>query len=283
MARRFLLNLLLAVVAISLALFIFLKPDPALDADTTAISGLNPETISSIRLTRLQAEPLALDKRDGQWFIEHQPELPADDFQVNTLLSLPNSETDRHYPADTLDLKSMGLLPPQASAVLDNEKFDIGITDPLDKHRYVQAGTTVHLVSDRFQHLLNARFTNFVERRLLPADTVITGLLLPGLALRLGDDNHWLLQPEKPDISADTIRALISAWENSRALYVRDYDGSSGEIIRIQLQNIDEPIDLLLLTQEPEIILARPGWGIQYHLTSGAGSVLLELNIATDQ
>lgn len=281
MGRRLLLNLLLLVVATALAVFIYLKPDQTTDTDVTAISDLDPEQVSSIRITRLQAGPLAFNKRDGQWTIEHQPELPADDFQVSTLLSLPGAKTGRYYPADSLDLKSMGLLPPQATAMLDDEQFDLGTTNPLDRRRYVLSGTTVYLVADRFQHLLNAGYSNFVEHKLLPVGAVITGLSLPGLVLTLEDNNHWLLQPDNPAVSADAIRALIGQWENSRALYVRDYDGSDGETVHVALQGVTEPVDFILLAQEAEIILARPDWGIQYHLTSEAGGGLLGLQTST--
>ena len=280
MGRRLLLNLLLVVVAAALALFIYLKPGKTPDTGSTTISDLDPEQVTSIRLTRLQAGPLTFNKRDGQWTIEHRPVLPADDFQLGTLLSLPRAATRRHYPAVTLDLKAMGLLPPQATVVMDDEQFDLGITDPLDRRRYVLAGATVYLVTDRYQHLLNARYSNFVARRLLPVDAVITGLSLPGQTLRLADNKHWLLQPENPAIGADAIQALIDTWENGRALYVRDYDGSDGETLRVYLQGDTEPVEFILLAQGPEIVLARPDRGIQYHLTREAGSGLLGLQPA---
>ncbi len=282
MIQRLLLNLLLGAVAIALALFIYLETGKTPDSNTRPVSDLDTEKVSSIRITRLQAGPLLFNKRNGRWYIEREPELPADDFQVNTLLSLPRAVTDRHYPANTLDLETMGLLPPRATAVLDDEKFDLGDTDPIDNRRYVLNGTNVYLVTDRFQHLLNARDTNFVERKLLPMNAVLTGLSLPGLALNRGENGQWLLQPDQPDISANAIRALVSAWETASALYVRDYDGSDGEEIQVYLQGISGPVKFVLLAQEPEIVLARPDWNIQYHLSSGTGSNLLALTTTTE-
>ncbi|MGB5261760.1 MAG: DUF4340 domain-containing protein [Gammaproteobacteria bacterium] len=276
MGRRLLLNLLLVAVAIGLALLIYLQPGKAPDSGPAAISNLDPDAVSSIRLTRLQAEPIEFSRRDGRWFIQAEPELPADDFQINTLLALATAATDRHYPASTLDLEPMGLLPPQATVVLGTDRFELGSTDPIDKRRYILSGTTVNLVPDRFQHLLNARYTNFVDRRLLPADAVVTALSLPGLSLTLDADNHWQLQPEDPAVSAAAIRTLVSAWENARALYVREYDGDSGQPIAVQLQGSDQPLELFLRTGETDIILARPDRGIQYHLPAAAGSALLE-------
>ena len=277
MGRRLLLNLLLVAVAAGLALFIYLQPGKAPQPEPAAMSDIVADAVTTIRLTRQQAEPVAFSRRDGRWFIQAEPELPADAFQVNTVLALASATTDRQYPARDLDLASMGLSPAQATAVLDDTRFDIGTTDPLDKRRYVMTGNTVYLVPDRYQHLLNARYTNFVERRLLPTDATVTSLTLPQLSLTLTADNLWQLQPTDPAVSADAIRALVSAWENAQALYVREYTGEPGEAVRTRLADSADSLDWVLLKTEADIVLARPDWGIQYHLPVEAGRKLLEL------
>jgi len=278
MARRLLLNLLLAIMVLGLALFIYFDPDKATDDDRPAISNIDPDSVTSIKITRLQGEPLSFIKRDGQWFILGETEFRADDFQVSTLLALARSITDRKYPAQTLDLKPMGLLPPLVNISFDDVRFDIGTTEPIDRNRYVMHDTTVYLVPDRFQHLLNARYTNFIDRRLLPPDAVVTGLELPGLVLQRDSDKRWQLQPEDKTLGADAIRTLVSSWENARALYVRAASGYQGETLRIHLDGVDEPLDFALHRDYKDIILARPDLGIQYHLAGDAGLKLLQLS-----
>ena len=278
MNTRTLLNLLLVVTAIALALFIYLEPGKPPEDIAAKVSDINPETVTSIRLTRTQGEPLSFNKRDGRWFITGEREYPADPFQLDTVLSLATTDTDRYYPAATLDLAPMGLQPPLASVMLGETSFDIGSTDPIEHRRYVLADNTVHLVQDRFQHLLNARYVNFIDRRLLPPGSVVTGLDLPELAMRLDEDNHWQMQPENPDTGAEAIRALVTAWEYARALYVREFDGNSGESIRVRLQGIEKPQEFILRRQDTNIVLARPELNIQYHLTNEQGDSLLELH-----
>lgn len=276
MARRLLLNLLLAIVVIGLALFIYIDPDKATDDNRAAISSIDPDSVTSIKITRLQGEPLSFIKRDGQWFIVGETEFRADDFQVSTLLALARSITDRKYPAQTLDLKPMGLLPPLVNISFDDVRFDIGTTEPIDRNRYVMHDTTVYLVPDRFQHLLNARYTNFIDRRLLPPGAVVTAIELPGLSLQRDSDNHWQLQPDDKTVDADAIRTLVSSWENARALYVREASGYQGETLRIFLEGVDEPLEFTLQRDYKDIILTRPDRGIQYHLAGDAGLKLLE-------
>ena len=242
MSIRLLLNLLLIVVAGGLALFIYLGPGKSPEQGVDTVSSIDPDSVSAIQLARTQGETLNFSRRDEQWFIAGNPEQPADDFQVGTLLAVASATSDRHYPAMTLDLKTMGLQPPLATLILDTARFDIGNTNPLDKLRYVLHGDTVYLVTDRFQHLVNARHSNFIDRRLLPPGTVVTGLTMPGLTLRLGADNHWSLQPADPAVSASAIRALVNAWENARALYVREHSSTSGEPHKLWLPNASEPL-----------------------------------------
>ena len=276
MSVRLLLNLLLLVIAGGLGLFIYLGTGNDAGPGQYSISSMDPDTVSTIQLVRVQGETLDFSRRNGRWFIAGSPELPADDFQVGTLLGLANAETDRQYPAGTLDLKTMGLLPPQATLTLDATRFDIGSTNPLDKLRYIRQGDTVYLVMDRYQHLLNARRSNFIDRRMLPPDAVVTGLTMPGLSLRLDTDNHWTLQPADPTVSASDIRALVSAWENARALYVREHTGYGGEPVNLSLKAASEPLKFILQKEGTDIILARPDRGIQYHLSEASGRRLLE-------
>lgn len=282
MARRLLLNLMLAIVVLGLALFIYIDPDKATDDKRAAISNIDPDSVSSIKITRLQGEPLSFVKRDGQWFIVGQTEYRADDFQVGTLLALLRSVTDRKYPASTLDLKPMGLMPPLVDISFDDARFEIGTTEPIDRNRYVMHDTTVYLVPDRFQHLLNARYTNFIDRRLLPPGAVVTRLELPGLSLQRDSDMNWQLQPEDKTVGADAIRTLVSDWENARALYVREASGYQGETLRVHLQGVDEALEFTLQRDYKDIILSRPDRGIQYHLAGDAGLKLLEFMAEPD-
>lgn len=282
MARRLLLNLMLAIVVLGLALFIYIDPDKATDDNRSTISNIDPDSVSSIKITRLQGEPLSFVKRDGQWFIVGQTEYRADDFQVSTLLALLRSVTDRKYPASTLDLKPMGLMPPLVDISFDDARFEIGTTEPIDRNRYVMHDTTVYLVPDRFQHLLNARYTNFIDRRLLPPGAVVTRLELPGLSLQRDSDMNWQLQPEDKTVGADAIRTLVSDWENARALYVREASGYQGETLRVHLQGVDEALEFTLQRDYKDIILSRPDRGIQYHLAGDAGLKLLEFMAEPD-
>ena len=277
MSSRSLLNLAMAGIALALGLTAYFRPGLEPPAAPPPITALSPAQVSHIQISRLQRPDLLFTRSADNWLLAGDPPLPASPFQVNALLALLQAQTERHYPADTLDLTELGLDPPQVSVVLDNTTtLLIGNTDPLDNLRYVQHGTTVYLIEDRYQHLINADRTNFIERRLLDESAVITRLVLPDLTLAQAADGHWELAPDNTDISATAIQQLLTNWQQASALYVRPYEqGSAGTSITLEFSGSDTPMVFALVSSTPEFILARPDLGIQYHFSKGAAEHLL--------
>ncbi len=279
MSPRSLLNLAMAGVAIGLALTAWFRPGLEPPAAPQPLTSLSPSQVSHIQVSRLQRPALTFTRQADKWLLAGDPPLPASPFQVQAMLALLQAQTARSYPADSLDLPELGLDPPQASMTLDDRTtLLIGDTEPLDNMRYVRYGATVYLIEDRYQHLINASRTNFIERRLLDANAVITRLALPDLTLSQADDGHWDLAPANPDISADQIQQFLTNWQQASALYVRRYEpGMAGAGISLQLANHDTPLVFELVSSTPEFILARPDLGIEYHFSDGARERLLAI------
>jgi len=279
MSTRSLLNLALAGIVIGLALAAWFRPGLEPPAAPQPLTQLSPTQVNHIRIVRRQHPALTFTRQTDGWLLAGDPPLPASPFQVQALLALLQAQADRHYPADTLDPGELGLDPPQASVILDDTTtLLIGNTEPLDNMRYVQYDTTVFLVEDRYQHLINANRTNFIERRLLDASAVITRLSLPDLELTRAADGNWELTPDYPDISADAIQQLLTNWLQASALYVRAYEaGTATGQITLELAGNERPQVFELVARAPELILARPDLGIEYHFSNGAEERLLEL------
>ena len=277
MSSRSLLNLAMAGIAIGLGLTAWFRPGLEPPTAPQPVTTLNPAEVNHIQISRRQRPMLTFTRQADHWLLAGDPPLPASPFQLNALLAILQAETERRYPADTLDLRELGLDPPQATVVLDDRAtLLIGNTEPLDNLRYLQYGAIVYLVADRYQHLINADRTNFIERRLLDAGAGITRLTLPDLTLAQTDAGHWELLPDHPDISADAIQQLLTNWQQASALYVRPYEQSTaGTRITLELAGSDTPLVFELVSRSPEFILSRPDLGIQYHFSNGAGEHLL--------
>jgi hypothetical protein len=262
MHARTLLNLLLACVAILLVLVILYQPGMESPLDTQPVTSIDATGIARIRVTRNERSPLAFAKSGTDWYLTREKPLPASNFQIHALLNILGALPDRSYPASDMDLASAGLDPPQATLLLNDTLMTIGNTEPLENKRYVRHEDTVYLLTDKYQHLINADWTNFVARKLLPDNAGLTTLQLPGLSLTMNDAGQWY-SPEDPDADAP---AILAQWQAAVASYVRRYDGAAGNgTITLTFSDTPEAVTLLIIEQEPELVIARPDWGIQYH------------------
>jgi len=278
MSSRNLINLALFCLAAILVLVIVYRPGIAPEPATQTLTALTGDGITRIQVTRTSREPLLFTRHADNWLLAGSNELPASDFQIRSLLAILQAQPARSYPADSLDLATLGLKPPQATLMLDDTRLEIGLTDALDNMRYVQAGDTVFLLADKYQHLINADWSSFVERKLLPAHARLTRLQLPELALSRTADNQWQLSPADPAISADALTSLVSNWEQATAYYVRRYQDNKGaETITLEFSNAAEPVTFHIVAHTPEFILARPDRGIQYHLQGDMEQALLAI------
>jgi len=291
MSSRTLLNLMLAGVALLLGLVVFYQPGLEEPSAAAPIANLSADSISSIRVTRKERTPLVFKKTASGWQLLKEQALPASEFQVRALLGIPGTRTGRSYPVSALDPGSVGLDPPQATLLLNDTLIDIGNTEPLDNKRYIRLVDTIYLVTDIYQHLINADWTNFVERRLLPAEAALTGIELPGLALTMDNDGQWQTSAEAFADNAPAIQALVARWQATNASYIRRYDGTATTAsITLTFSDDTEAVILYINEQATELVLARPDWGLQYHFPADMRTTLLGLSApratieaATDQ
>jgi len=280
MNTRTLLNLILACVALLLVLVIFYQPGLEPEPLAPPITAIPTASISSIRVTRKERTPLTFTKSATGWQLENQQGLPASEFQLRALLGILGARPGRSYPTSALDLTSAGLEPPQATLLLDDTLIYIGNTEPLEHKRYIQYGSTVYLVTDTYQHLINADWTNFVDRQLLPENARLTTLQLPGLSLILGNEQQWQVSPENPDANDMAIKALVDQWQAANARYIRRYDGTAAPgSITLKYADNSETVTLHIIEQEEELVLARPDWGIQYHFPGNMKKTMLSLQV----
>lgn len=284
MSSRTLLNLVLAAVTLILGLLVYFKPGLEPDPAPPPLTSLaDSDTVSHIQVERLAREPVTFSKRDDRWYLltaDHA--LPASPFQIQALLRLLQAIPVASYPADTLQLDTLGLQPALANVTIGTATILLGTTEPLKNRRYALLGDSVHLLEDRYQHLINADWSNFIERKLLPAGKTISMLQLSDLTLSLADDNEWQLTPARPDVSSAAIQKLLDHWNTADALYARRHDNSSTSIgtVVVEFSDASSPVSFSVLSHTPELVLARPDWGIQYHLRSDMSAGLFSLEQA---
>ena len=278
MSSRNLLNLALLALAAVLALVIFYQPGITPEPAPQTVTALSGENIKRIQIVRMTRDPLTFTRHDGEWFLSGDRELPASNFQVSSLLAVLQTEAIRSYPVDTVEPETLGLEPPLATLTLDDVRFKIGTTDALEKLRYLQTGDNVFLVSDRYQHLINADWPGFVSRKLLPANAGISQLQLPHTTLSLSADNQWQQSATTDSVDTGKLQTLVDSWQQASATYIRHYQPVNGsETVTLEFSTAAKALTFHIVTRTPELILARPELGIQYHLQADMAGVLLAI------
>lgn len=280
MTARSVLNLLLLLGVAALGLVVVYQPGIAPPPPPVKLTSLKPDQITSIRIDHVGRPAIVMEKQAGHWRITAPRALPADDGRINSLLRLVQETSQARLPARPEDLRKYKLDHPNIRLTLDKTVFAFGDTDALNGRRYVQVGDTVHLITDMYYYQLDGDLASFVSTHLLPDKASITALTLPALALHRDAQGHWQMQPEKPGVSADALQTLIDAWRHSNALWVKPYkSGTSQGSVSVTLATPTETLHFDIMATQPELILARPDIGMQYHLSPDNAKTLLDLPI----
>ena len=234
MRSRWLVNLSLLVAIGILLLVARFEPGIEKQAEAPTITALNQDKVHRIHLNRPVRDDLVLVRSAAtrRWIIEQTPELPADDFQVNTLLRLAEQKAVRSYSAADLELGQLRLDPPYATVILNDTAIEFGNLEPLEGLRYVRVAEQVHLISDLYLQLVEASYTQFVRRRLFDENTRINRIALGDFSV-LETEQGWSVQPQQ-DVSADDLQRFVDRWQDAISLHVQASDSPlDGEAVEV--------------------------------------------------
>lgn len=264
MRSRLLITLGLLLAVIGLALFLVRGGGVKPEHTDVPLTGIAPETINHIRILRTGQDEIRFEKQSGLWMMQHPYHLRASDLRINTMLKLLGAHSYAQYHSADTQLSRFLLDQPQVSIEFNGARIDFGDTSPLGDQRYVLYNNVVHIINDALFQQLQAPAYFFFNTRLLPERATITAILLPGHAIRR-QQGVWTVTPAD-NISADKIVELANAWRDADAISVSKYeDTTPHDTIRIELEK-QEAIEFMIVREPPQLVLARPALGIQYHL-----------------
>ncbi len=279
-----LLNIFLALMLVGLLALVIYEPGKTESPDTKKLTVLDPDTVQKISIERLGRPSLLLTKKSGHWQMQKPLIMPANAGRIQQLLKITQAKSIANYAMSRVDTNQLQLDTPSLSLKLDDVLLRFGTTDALGGSRYVQVGNTVHLITDKYSHLMKGAATEFVSPALLPQGSVIEKLILPDLRLTQ-QDGHWSVDGHEADADADAIQMLLDEWRHARAFRVSLIDKNEAIVKESVVITISKNIDSIgkqvlrftVLRSAAGIILQRAELGIQYHLPLEAGQRLLAL------
>lgn len=278
MNKNTLINLGLLVTVAALALVAVYEPGIEAPPEKPSLVSLDRESVKHILIQRQGRPDIELQrKEDGNWQLLQPVKLPADGFRIDSLLRVTESKSLGRFTADADRLGEYKLAEPGVTLTLNHDtRIAFGKNTPLDHRRYVRIGEAVHLISDTLYYHLIGAYPTFVSKRPLPQPAAIEALSIPGLSLSW-DNGGWQLEPMPENYSADRVTQLLDSWRFASAVQVKAYDGESGEAVTLQLKDREAPLSFLITARSPDLVLARPDVGIQYHLPAETAADLLQL------
>jgi hypothetical protein len=229
------------------------------------VTGLKPADIESIVIQTADIS-LTLQRDDAGWLLQSPIQWPANNVNVERLLDIAYIETDSRLPADEIDLATLGLEFPRAVLRLNDTRVLFGTTNNIGARRYTMVGSTVYLLPDVHLPFILQGTTGLVDRRLLPGRFELESIKLPDHEVARDEKNAWRLVNTDKAVGADKINALVENWRGLEASQVKLYDSAKipRQKIRLQLQN-GQSHEFFVMSIDPEIVIANPGIGLQYH------------------
>ena len=278
-SRRWTINGLL-VAAITLIVWLGGYFDPPVEErPAPAIAGFDPGKVDRIEIPG-PATTITLLRRAGDWSLVEPVSWPADRRAVERLFDIVAVGDTQPLDSDGIEPSSLGLGESAVVLHLGDTRIRFGTSNVIGERRYTMIGTDIYLLPDLHRPLVEQGLPGFVDRRLVPPGMKLTALELAGAGIRLGENGWEALATSS--LSPQQAARLAAGWQELEASRVSVFR-AAGEQYRPVVAHIDEgpAQEFLLLSTSPEIIIANPSLGLQYHFRASQRDHLL--TPATDE
>lgn len=260
MSKRWLINYFLIFLII---LFSWIGTPNTEPKETVTISETTPQAITRISI-ETKDKKLEFNKPLDRWFITQPIQWPASDINLERLSTLVKLEPHSSLPNTEIDISSLGLRFPEAVITLNNEVIIFGDRNQIGSRRYLMVNDTVHLVTDNHLPFISTGLSGFINKSLIPHAFNIEQLQLPAFTLAK-ESNSWTTNKPFEGYSADQSNQLITHWQTLESTNIKPYKQNVTPQKKILAKTDQGELEFHLISIQPEIVIARPDLGVQYH------------------
>jgi len=265
LGKRWLVNGLLFLV-IGISVLMGYRDQVQSSGDTKdSVTALNPADITRLKIQFAGKNPVELRKSAEQWFIESPLQWPAHGTTLEIITGVASSEFDSSIEVGDIDLAALGLSDPQVIVTLDDTRIAFGTTNNIGERRYLMTGSKIYLLADVHLPFILQGIPGLIDRRLLPPLIPLNSLNLGTERLTLDDAGNWQSGSES-EIPVAQLNQLVHQWQMLKAPSVKRFQ-TAGLPLRKIVAGLEDgsKIEFLLMSIYPELVIARPGLGVQYH------------------
>jgi len=265
--NRLLLNVLLLLLVIGIAAFLYFKPKTVEDKpEQFKLSTLKADEITRIEVSLRKGTPVVLEREGEQWFLTAPFRARADNFEARRLADLVRAVSDQKLPAT--DLGRFELEPPFATVILDKQTFTFGTINRMLKAQYVMTGDSVFMVNPQYAQAIPPQPERMADNRLWTTpEQQIVGVELPKFKVEQVDGN-WVVTPKPPITpTQDDLNRFIDEWKLSSGTLTQPAKLKPSKEQAIVRMKDGKSVTVNLASRDPEFIVIRPDEGLQYHLS----------------
>ncbi|MFA9421523.1 MAG: DUF4340 domain-containing protein [Gammaproteobacteria bacterium] len=264
LSKRWLVNGLLAlVIGVSLLLGYRDRVQSGSEA-RNPITSLKPADVMSVTI-QLGDKRIVLRRSADQWLIVSPLQWPAHNITLQRILGISVSEAETSIAATGIDLSALGLQDPKVILSLNDTRIFFGTTNNISDRRYLMTGTTIYLLADIHLPFISQGIAGLIDRRLLPPSIPLQTLTLTERKLSKDSTDNW--QSDAPtDIPADRLNQFVNNWQTLEAPAVKIFNQAGMPLEKIVAGlDDDSEVEFLLMSIYPELVIARPDLGVEYH------------------
>jgi hypothetical protein len=265
MSKRWLINYVLILLII---LFTYIGNRSGVQPGynpQSRITSLKPEDINRISIQTADNN-INLTRTNGRWQIVSPIQWLANNMIIERILGIASSETDSKLSASEIALSTIGLQFPKAILRLNDTRIHFGTTNQIGERRYLRVHSTVFLLPDRHLPFIMGGMNSLIDQRLLPRSINFSRLTIGPLQITQTSSGGW--QDSNNTSSPDQLKTIISNWQTLRALRIQTFKKKAAPLQKIIASlDSDNDIDFFLMSIKPDIIIARPDLGLQYHFS----------------
>lgn len=258
MRARWIVNLVLLLLVAALGLAI--RSELSGQGGPQTLAGIDPADLRRIEVEREGEPRIRLERGPQGWRMLEPMSVDANQDHVGKLLEIIAAPVERSFPEQAAALAELGLAPAKLTLKLDSLTLAFGGLDPLGQRRYVAADGLVHLIEDRFYHLLIAPPIDYVARAPLPAGQPPAFATLSGVPLATGSVKALetlrteRLEPLGTDLAGEPLQVKFADGSALRFLVSEDRRRWSRLDLKLRYVLADPP----LLELDPTAIDPTP-------------------------
>jgi hypothetical protein len=284
MKSRWLINIVLLLLIVAIAVFLRLDKKSAPQAvQGYEVSALKLASFDAISIEHPTKAAVVLKKENGLWALEKPYKARTNQKAVYAILSILAARSTDKFTAN--DPAKYGLDSPELKLRLNDELFIFGTHNPVTGDQYVSYKEAVYLLPPLYAENAEIQIVELLDKSPITATEKITGFdfshleqwQATGLKITL-DNKQWTSSITGAKIDQKVMQEWFeSYWTNMQVQSVEPYTPNRQETFpSFEVQLADgKKVHFDKLQESPELILARPDEGIQYHIASDIGFVLL--------